>query len=185
MATTRKWTHHRPAIATRNNTIRLKEQLGQEVPMICAKGKQLKFCMFTEPDSDNAINIDPETMKLFSGPLQPIKIHPDNESCGILIPKIKQEHKGTWRCQVYKEVDKLKGTGTTWHGKPFARVNKFFEIELLPSQTQEMQNTTDRPNTINHQAVSIVTITFVMALVAAFTLILKRPKGNTQGYRIL
>ena len=183
--TTKKWSHHRPAIESANNTITLQRQLDQETTMICANGSDLKFCMFTEPDSEKTINIDTETMKLFSTPLQPINIHPNNKSCGILVPKTKLEHEGTWRCQVYMAAGARKGTGTTWHGKPMARINKFFKLEIIHNQTQVMQNTTVQIPRNNHHTISIVTITMIMTIIAAFTLVVKGPKAKIPSYRTL
>ena len=165
-----------------NNTIVIKEYQGTQIPIICAKSEGLQFCMFTEPNSTTMINIDPETMKLFSNPIQPIMIHPDNNCCGILIPKIKPEHEGTWECQVYRPTKDNKKAGTTYHGRPMARVNRFFKIEIRHNQTQHNTVQTRIPS---YRMIPTITIAIMITTMAAIAVIIKQTKGHILQYRVL
>ena len=178
----KEWQHHVMPTPNQANTVRIIKKTGSATSLICASGKELKFCWFRQPNSSHNIMIDPAMIKLFQESLQPITIVANRNQCGIRIHKISRQHEGTWACQVYRSANLTttnRKWAMQWKGMPMEKMNKFFIIEITEEGERNKQVTGPY-----YYTVSIVPIALIMAILAAITLLNKQTRMERAGYQV-
>ena len=155
-------------------------KIGEKRYLTCTKGIFIKFCMFSEPRTEQFINLDNETLGLFSEDVTPVVINPKENTCGIYIPKLKKAHQGTWKCQALVKGQNPKGYGKRWFNQSMKEIKKVFEVriiqenlpnesKMIPEITTQNKNSTKQSSDISENMKYLACL--VIAIIIIFTCI--------------